>query len=47
LHFFILCYVHDENAEELGKELALWLQESWFNGEDVLEVEFEDYDIIN
>lgn len=31
----------------LGEELALWLQESWFNGEDVLEVEFEDYDVVN
>lgn len=43
----VACYVHDENAKELGEELALFLQESWFNGEDVLEVEFEDYDIVN
>ena len=47
MHFIVKCYVHDENAKELGKELALWLQESWFNGEDVLEIEFDDYDVIN
>ena len=47
MHFVVKCYVHDENAKELDEELALWLQESWFNGEDVLEVEFEDYDIVN
>lgn len=47
LKFIVKCYVHDENAKDLGEDLALFLQESWFNGEDVLEVEFEDYDIIN
>lgn len=47
MHFTIKCYVHDEDAKELGEELALWLQESWFNGEDVLEVEFDDYEIVN
>ena len=47
MHFIVKCYVHDENAKELGEELALFLQESWFNGQDVLEVEFEDYDIVN
>ena len=47
MHFIVKCYVHDENAKELGEELALWLQESWFNGEDVLEIEFDDYDVIN
>ena len=47
MKFKVKCYVHDENAKELGKELALFLQESWFNGEDVLEVEFEDYNIVN
>lgn len=45
--FIVKCYVHDENAKSLGEELALWLQESWFNGEDVLEVEFDDYKIVN
>ena len=47
LHFNIICNCKEELAEELGRELALFLQESWFNGEDVLEVEFKDYDIIN
>lgn len=46
LHFNIICYVHDECAEELGKNLAVFLQESWFNGEDVLEVEYIDYEVL-
>lgn len=35
-----------EYAEDLGKDLALWLRESWFNGEDVIDVEFIDYKVI-
>ncbi len=46
LSFEITCNVHDENAEDLGKDLAVWLRESWFNGEDVLDVEFIDYKVI-
>lgn len=46
LHFTITCYVHDECADELGKDLAKWLLESWFNGEDVIDVEYVDYDVI-
>ena len=46
LHFTIACYVHDENADELGKDLAKFLEESWFNGEDVLEVEYLDHDVV-
>lgn len=46
LHFAITCHVHDENADELGKELAVFLQESWFNGEDVLEVEYKGHDVV-
>ena len=34
-------------ANDLGKDLATFLEESWFNGEDVLEVEFKDYSVIN
>lgn len=46
LHFEITYNVHDENAEDLGRDLAKWLRESWFNGEDVLDVEFRDYEVI-
>lgn len=27
--------------DSYGKELAAWLEESWFNGEDVLEVNYK------
>ena len=43
LHFTVLC-CSDGNTKELGENLAVWLQESWFNGEEVLEVEFIDYE---
>ena len=39
LHFEILCEC-DCNCDELGEELAAFLQESWFNGENVLEVKY-------
>jgi hypothetical protein len=29
-----------------SKDLAKWLEEEWFNGEDILEVEFLDYEVI-
>ena len=47
LHFDVVCYVHEELADDLGKDLATFLEESWFNGEDVFEVEFKDYSVIN
>lgn len=46
LNFDITVECHDENANDLGEELANWLFTSWFNGEDVLDVEFIDYKVI-
>ena len=46
LHFTITCYVHDECADDLGKDLVKFLEESWFNGEDVLEVEYIDHEVL-
>lgn len=46
LNFDVTVEVHDECAEDLGKDLATFLKESWFNGEDVLDVEFVDYKVI-
>lgn len=46
LNFDITVECHDELAKDLGEDLALWLKESWFNGEDVLDVEFIDYKVI-
>ena len=41
LHFKIMVNVEEVNGiDDLGKELAIFLQESFFNGEDVLEVEY-------
>ncbi len=47
LTFEITCHIHDECADDLGKDLARWLKESWFNGEDVLDVEYIKYNIID
>ena len=33
-------------ADSLGKDLASWLEESWFNGEDVIEVKFIEHKVI-
>ena len=46
LKFSVACHVHDECANDLGEDLARFLEESWFNGEDVLEVEYIGYDVI-
>jgi len=45
LTFEVICYVHDENADDLGKDLAKFLEESWFNGEDILEVNYLDHSV--
>lgn len=46
LKFEVTCHVHDECADDLGNDLAKFLEESWFNGEDVLEVEYKGHDVI-
>ena len=47
LNFDITIECHDdESVEVLGKDMTFWLEESWFNGEDVLDVEFIDYKVI-
>ena len=46
LCFSVTCHVHSECADDLGKDLAKFLEESWFNGEDVLEVEYLDHTIV-
>lgn len=46
LHFDVAVLVHSECADDLGKELAVFLQESFFNGEDVLEVEYKGHNVL-
>ena len=46
LNFDITVECHEESANDLGEDLARWLRESWFNGEDVIDVEFIDYKVI-
>ena len=46
LHFDVSIHVHSECADDLGEDLAKWLFESWFNGDDVLEVEYKGHDVI-
>ena len=46
LQFDVTVECHDELASDLGYDLAKWLRESWFNGEDVLDVEFVDYKVL-
>lgn len=46
LHFMITVEVPGECADDLGVELAEFFQESWLNGDDILEVKYVGYDII-
>ena len=45
LKFTVTCHVHDELADDLGKDLATWLFESWFNGEDVIEITYNGHNV--
>ena len=46
LHFSITVECDSNSADDLGKDLAIFLQESFFNGEDVVEVVYTGHDII-
>ena len=46
LNFGIICDVDYEDAEDLCRDLSLFLQESWFNGEDVLEVKCKGVEVL-
>ena len=46
LKFEVEVHVHDECADDLGNDLAKFLQESWFNGEDVLDVRYVGHDVV-
>ena len=43
LFFKVTVDVEEDSVESLGRDLAAFLRESWFNGEDVLDVEFTGY----
>lgn len=40
LHFKLMVECQEELADGLREDLDKWLLESWFNGEDVLDVVF-------
>ena len=46
LKFGIFVNVNSEDADEVGKELAAFLRESFFNGEDVVEVSYLGHEVI-
>ena len=46
LHFDITVNVHSEYADYLGKDIAHDILCEMFNGEDVLEVEYNGHDLI-
>lgn len=46
LNFNITVECQEESAKDLGRDLAVFLRESWFNGEDVLNVEFVSYEVL-
>jgi len=46
LTFDVTCHVHDECADDLGKDLAVFLEESFFNGEDIIEVEYIKHKVL-
>lgn len=45
LKFVVGCHVHSECADDLGEDLAKFLEESWFNGEDMVYVEYKGHDV--
>ena len=45
LKFSVLCEC--DSPDEVGKELAIFLQESWFNGDEVLEVDYNGYEVVS
>lgn len=46
LNFGIVCECEEESAKNLCRDLSLFLQESWFNGEDVLEVKCKGVEVL-
>lgn len=46
LIFEVECNVHDECADDLGKDLAIFLLESFLNGEDVIDVKYKGHKVI-
>lgn len=47
LKFEVSVKCDSDVADDLGKDLAAWLLESWFNGDDVIDVEYAGYDVIS
>ena len=45
LKFDVIIEYEKEHADELGKELAVFLEESFFNGEDVLNVKYVGHEL--
>lgn len=47
LHFDVIVNVEEvSEIDDLGNELAIFLAESFFNGEDVLEVEYVGHNVM-
>ena len=46
LHFSVTVECDNNSADDLGKDLAIFLQESFFNGEDIVEVEYNGHDVL-
>ena len=40
LTFEVAVDCDDESADEFGDEMAHWLEDSWFNGEDIVGVSY-------
>lgn len=47
LKFKMSCKLESEYADEIGKDLAVFLRESFFNGEDVLDVKYCGHEVIS
>ena len=46
LKFEMVCECHHELADDLGKDIAHDLLNEMYNGEDVLEWKYVDYEVI-
>ena len=45
LNFEVLVECEVEYADDLGKDLATFLRESFFNGEDVIDVNYKGHEL--
>ena len=46
LTFEITAYCHDENTDQLGKIIEDYLRHCWLDGDDILDIEYKGYEVL-